>query len=59
MNEVLVALGFVLAYAAHRLRLTSKNGDSLGSFGSLFAFILFKALWIFLGVWLLMVGLEL
>jgi hypothetical protein len=55
MNAALIALGFIIAYTTHILKIKMKE-DS-GPAAILFCLILFKVLPLFLGVYLLLIGL--
>jgi len=56
MNAALVALGFVIAYAAYTMKLQVK--EPTGTIGTLIVATIFKGLPLFLGVYLFLVGLE-
>jgi hypothetical protein len=56
VNAALVALGFVIAYAAYTMRLQVEKPT--GAIGTLVVATIFKGLPLFLGVYLFLVGLE-
>ena len=56
MNAALVAFGLVFAYAAYTVKLQVK--EPTGTVATLIAATIFKALPLFLGVYLFLVGLE-